>query len=106
MSLKQTCWLSGTATGKRHDVEMGSCSRGAVLTAIAPADFVGTAPMASPGSLTSPLVPFGYLTLKDSSGQVANAFINLYRAEMSTMAAYRARLDTSMNWAVTMTGAW
>jgi uncharacterized membrane protein len=45
-----------------------------------------------------------FLTLKDSSPQVANGFINLYRAEISNMAAYRTRLDTSMNWAVSMTG--
>jgi uncharacterized membrane protein len=45
-----------------------------------------------------------FLTLKDSSPQVANAFVNLYRAEISNMAAYRTRLDTSMNWAVSMTG--
>ena len=49
--------------------------------------------------------PVGFLPLQESSSQVANAFINLYRAEMSAMAQYRARLDTSMNWAVTMTGA-
>lgn len=38
-----------------------------------------------------------------SSNQV-NALIHLYRAEVGRMTAYRARLDTTTNWAITTSG--
>ena len=39
------------------------------------------------------------------SPNAANALIHLYRAEMGRMTAYRARLDTTTNWAITSSAA-
>jgi uncharacterized membrane protein len=38
------------------------------------------------------------------STNAVNALIHLYRAEMGRMTAYRARLDTTTNWAITTSG--
>jgi uncharacterized membrane protein len=39
------------------------------------------------------------------SANLVNCFIHLHRAEMTAMVAYRVRMDTSTNWAVSMTSA-
>lgn len=57
----------------------------------------------TPSSPVAPLPPLPAATTAAGhlSGNAVNALIHLYRAEMGRMTAYRARLDTTTNWAIT-----
>nr|WP_242403030.1 DUF2270 domain-containing protein [Deinococcus deserti] len=61
-----------------------------------------TVPLSRPhgGAATTSLAP---ITEASYSTNSANSLIHLYRAEVGKMTAYRARLDTSTNWAIVTT---
>lgn len=52
-----------------------------------------------------PDLPVATAALPSNSGEATNAMIHYYRAEMSRMNSWRARLDLTSNWAITVVAA-
>ena len=68
----------------------------------------GSARVAAGGDGWFPSQPYSGMLVSpidDLPGNVVNSIIHLHRAEISTMTAYRIRMDTSTNWAVSMISA-